>query len=169
MDYPTAQAVFGALAGGTFVGIDTRTEVKLTGGRKNPQQGRVTKVMRGAQVMVFTNAEVNAYAAMVRRRLAAEGLDPESFVLGERVWGARIPGTPFVEHNGRHYLETIFMRPGAVEYELDGEPVSPSMIEGLPVARIDPDSQAGLGDKVVVRTFALDSIMGLRALGVNWS
>ena len=168
MDYPTAQTVFGALAGGTFVGIDTRTSVKLTGGRKNVQQGRVTKVMRGATVMVFTNAEVNAYDAMVRRRLAAEGLDPESFTLGERVWGTRVAGTPFVEHNGKYYLETIFLKPGTVEYELDGVPVSPLLIEGLPDSRVDPESQAGLGDKVVVRTFALDSIMGLRALGVNW-
>ena len=168
MDYPTAQTVFGALAGGTFVGIDTRTSVKLTGGRKNVQQGRVTKVMRGATVMVFTNAEVNAYDAMVRRRLAAEGLDPESFTLGERVWGTRVAGTPFVEHNGKYYLETIFLKPGAVEYELDGVPVSPLLIEGLPDSRVDPESQAGLSDKVVVRTFALDSIMGLRALGVNW-
>ena len=168
MDYPTAQTVFGALAGGTCVGIDTRTEVKLTGGRKNVQQGRVTKVMRGATVMVFTNAEVNAYDAMVRRRLAAEGLDPESFTLGERVWGTRVAGTPFVEHNGKYYLETIFLKPGTVEYELDGVPVSPLLIEGLPDSRVDPESQAGLGDKVVVRTFALDSIMGLRALGVNW-
>ena len=168
MDYPTAQTVFGALAGGTFVGIDTRTSVKLTGGRKNVQQGRVTKVMRGATVMVFTNAEVNAYDAMVRRRLAAEGLDPASFTLGERVWGTRVAGTPFVEHNGKYYLETIFLKPGTVEYELDGVPVSPLLIEGLPDSRVDPESQAGLGDKVVVRTFALDSIMGLRALGVNW-
>jgi len=168
MDYITAQGVFGALAGGSFVGIDTRTEVKLTGGRKNPQQGRVTKVMRGATVMVFSNAETNAYDAMVRRRLAEEGKDPDSFELGERAWGTRIPGTPFVEHNGKHYLETIFMRPGAVEYELDGNPIDKSDIQGLPAPRIDEDSQGGLDNKVVIRTFALDSIMCLRGFGATW-
>lgn len=169
MDYPTAQRVFGALAGGTFVGIDTRTDVKLTGGRKNAMAGRVTKVMRGATVMVFTNSETNAYDAMVRRRLAEEGKDPESFELGERVWGTRIPGTPFVEHNGRHYLETIFMKPGVVEYELDGAPIDKSDITGLPAPRIDEDSQAGLDRKVVIRTFALDSIMCLRSGGASWN
>ena len=169
MDYPTAQRVFGALAGGTFVGIDTRTEVRLTGGRKNAMAGRVTKVMRGATVMVFTNSETNAYAAMVRRRLSEEGRDPDSFVLGERVWGTRIAGTPFVEHDGRHYLETIFMRPGVVEYELDGVPIDKSQIQGLPAPRIDEDSQAGLDNKVVIRTFALDSIMCLRAGGQSWT
>lgn len=169
MDYPTAQKIFGSLAGGTFVGIDTRTEVKLTGGRKNLQQGRVTKVMRGAQIMVFTNAETNAYDAMVRRRLAEEGRDPATFELGERAWGTRVTGTPFVEHKGEYYLETIFMRAGAVEYQLDGVAINRDDIVGLPEARDNPDSQAGLENRVVIRTFKLDSIMGLRALGVNWS
>jgi hypothetical protein len=131
--------------------------------------GRVTKVMRGAQIMVFTNSETNAYDAMVRRRLAAEGRDPDSFKLGERAWGTRVAGTPFVEHRGEYYLETIFMRPGAVEYELAGVPIQKDQIVGLPEARDNPDSQAGLDNKVVIRTFKLDSIIGLRALGVNWS
>lgn len=169
MDYPTAQRVFGALAGGTFVGIDTRTDVRLTGGKRNDMLGRVTKVMRGATVMVFTNSETNAYAAMVRRRLAEEGRDPDSFELGERVWGTRIAGTPFVEHNGKYYLETIFMRPGAVEYLLDGQPIDKSDITGLPTPKTDEDSQAGLDRKVVIRTFALDSIMCLRANGASWT
>jgi hypothetical protein len=169
MDYQTAQKIFGSLAGGTFVGIDTVTEVKLRGGRKNPHQGRVTKRMTGAQIMVFTNAETNAYDAMVRRRLADEGRDPDSFQLGERAWGTRVAGTPFVEHRGEYYLETIFMRPGDVEYQLDGAPVQKDQIEGLEEREVNPDSQAGLDRKVVIRTFKLDSIVGLRAMGTNWS
>lgn len=169
MDYPTAQKIFGSLAGGTFVGIDTRTDVKLRGGKKNQHQGRVTKVMTGAQIMVFTNAETNAYDAMVRRRLETEGKDPDSFKLGERAWGTRVPGTPFVEHKGEYYLETIFMRAGAVEYQLDGVAIDRALIEGLDEAEVRPDSQAGLDNKVVIRTFRLDSIMGLRAMGVDWS
>ncbi len=169
MDYQTAQQIFGSLAGGTFAGIDTVTEVKLKGGKKNPHQGRVTKRMTGAQIMVFTNSETNAYDAMVRRRLAEEGRDPDSFQLGPRAWGTRIAGTPFVEHKGEYYLETIFMRPGAVEYQLDGAPIQKDQIEGLEEREAAPDSQAGLENKVVIRTFKLDSIVGLRAMGSNWS
>lgn len=168
MDYETAQQVFGSLAGGTFVGIDTLTEVKLRGGQKNPMQGRVTKRMTGAQIMVFTNQNTNAYAEMVRRRLAEEGMDPDSFQLGERAWGTRVPGTPFVEHKGRYYLETIFQRAGRVEYLLDGEPIERDQIQGLEERSENPESQAGLERKVVIRTFALDSIIGLRARGVQW-
>ena len=166
MKLETAQAAFDTLEGGTFVGMDTVTDVKLTGGKKNAQQGRVTKRMTGAQVMCFTNSKTNAYDAMVRRRLEAEGKDPDSFELGPRAWGQRIVGTPFVEHNGKHYLEVIFLKSGAVQYLLDGQPVDETAIEGLPDRK--EGEQAGLENKVVIRTFALDSIVELRAAGQTW-
>ena len=166
MKLETAQAAFDTLEGGTFVGMDTVTDVKLTGGKKNAQQGRVTKRMTGAQVMCFTNSKTNAYDAMVRRRLEAEGKDPDSFELGPRAWGQRIVGTPFVEHNGKHYLEVIFLKSGSVQYLLDGQPVDETAIEGLPDRK--EGDQAGLENKVVIRTFALDSIVELRAAGQTW-
>jgi hypothetical protein len=67
--------------GASFVGMDTHTDVVLTGGKKNPMQGRVTKKMVGATVMSFQNKNFSAYEAMVQRRLTAEGKDPEAFVL----------------------------------------------------------------------------------------
>lgn len=166
MKLETAQAAFDTLEGGTFVGMDTVTDVKLTGGKKNAQQGRVTKQMTGAQVMCFTNSKTNAYDAMVRRRLEAEGKDPDSFELGPRAWGQRITGTPFVEHNGKHYLEVVFLKSGSVQYLLDGQPVNETAIEGLPDRK--EGEQAGLENKVVLRTFSLDSIVELRAAGQVW-
>lgn len=167
MDFQTAQQAFAALTGGTFVGMDTVTDVTLKGGKKNPQQGRITKEMTGAQVMCFTNTNGSAYDAMVKRRLAAEGKDPDTFELGARAWGQRIAGTPFVEHKGQHYLEVIFLKAGAVQYLQDGFPVDEATIEGLPEKRED-NGQGGLDNKVVIRTFALDSIIALRAAGQEW-
>lgn len=153
--------------GASFVGLDTCTEVKLTGGQKNPMQGRVTKRMTGATVMSFQNKNINAYEAMVQRRLAAEGKDPASFELGQRAWGTRVPNMPIVEHHkdGRpaYYLEVIFMAPGAVSYYLDGNPIAASDIQGLPAAT--NGEQGGLENKVVLRTFAADSIVELRVDG----
>lgn len=166
MDMQTVQAAFDSLSGATFVGMDTLTEVTLKGGKKNPQQGRVTKLMTGANVMCFSNKNGSAYAAMVQRRLAQEGKDPESFELSPRAWGQRIPGTCFVEHNGKHYVEVIFLRAGAVQYLLDGQPVDAAAIEGLPDKR--EGDQGGLENKVVIRTFALDSIVALRVDGKEW-
>lgn len=166
MDFQTANEAFKSLAGGTFVGMDTLTSVTLTGGKKNPLQGRVTKRMTGATVMCFSNTNGSAYDAMVRRRLEAEGKDPSTFELGPRAWGERIAGTPFVEHKGAHYLEVIFLHAGKTQYLLDGKEVDETEIEGLPAKR--EGEQGGLENKVVIRTFALESIVALRANGKEW-
>ena len=102
MNLETARNALATLSGGTFVGLDTVTVPVLKGGKKNPMQGRVTKVMRGATVMCFSNQNGSAYNAMVQRRLAAEGKDPESFELSPRAWGERVPGTSFVEIGRAH-------------------------------------------------------------------
>lgn len=167
MDINTVKAALDQLEGGTFVGMDTEVQVKLLGGKKNPQQGRITKSMTSASVMCFTNAKGSAYDNMVKRRLEKEGKDPASFELGPRAWGQRITGTPFVEHNGKTYLEVIFMKAGNIQYLCDGAPIAEADIEGLP-ARKEATGQGGLDDQVQIRTFALDSIQALRAYGQEW-
>jgi len=167
MDLSTASNALNGLNGGTFVGLDTDTVVKLKGGKKNPMQGRVTKRMTGATVMCFSNTNGSAYDAMVKRRLAAEGKDPNSFQLSPRAWGERVQGTSFVEHKGAHYLEVIFLRSGAVEFLLDGAAIAREDIEGLEEHR-DSTGQGGLENQVVIRTFALDSVTALRANGNEW-
>lgn len=163
MKHQVLIAAVQAIKGGSFVGIDTHTDVKLTGGQKNPQQGRVTKRMTGALCMAFTNEGINAYKAMVQRRLDAEGKDPEDFKISERAWGVRIPNMPIVEHKGTYYLEVIFLKPGKVEYLLDGQVVPESDIQGLPVKR--ESEQGGLDNKVIIRDFKAESIVELRCNG----
>ena len=117
--------------GGTFISINTETQVKLAGGQKNPLQGRVTKVVMGSNVMVFQNKHSNAYENMVARRLVQEGKDPNSFQLSPRSWGVRETGTPFVTHNGNEYLEVIFLKCGDVHYRVDGVVTLKDQIPGL--------------------------------------
>jgi len=149
--------------GASFVGLDTHTDVTLTGGKQNPHQGRVTKRMVGATVMSFQNKNFSAYQAMIQRRLVAENKDPGDFQLGERAWGVRLPNMPIVEHKGEYYLEVIFMQPGKTEYLLDGNVVPASFIIGLKPAAAG--NQGGLEDKVILRTFKADSITELRIDG----
>lgn len=143
--------------GASFIGIDSETIPTLLGGKKNPMQGTIRKVMIGANVMVFQNKNGSAYDAMVQRRLAAEGKDPESFQLGERKWGTRRQGTPFIEHNGELYLEVIFLRPGKSHYLHGVRPIDPSEITGLQQDKQEAE-QGGLDNKVIIRTFKADSI-----------
>lgn len=163
MKHATLINAVAAIQGASFIGIDTHTDVLLTGGKQNPQQGRVTKRMLGATVMAFTHQNVNAYKAMVQRRLGLEGKDPEDFKLSERAWGTRVPNMPIVEHKGSYYLEVIFIKPGNAEYLLDGVVVPESAIIGLKKAA--PGKQGGLEDKVIIRDFKAESITALRIDG----
>lgn len=163
MKYATLINAVANINGASFVGLDTHTDVTLTGGKQNPMQGRVTKRMVGATVMSFQNKNFSAYEAMVKRRLAAENKDPSNFVLGERAWGTRVPNMPIVEHKGEYYLEVIFMNPGIVSYELDGNPIPASAIIGLKAPAAG--EQGGLEDKVIIRTFKAESITELRIDG----
>jgi hypothetical protein len=153
--------------GASFVGFDSLTPVALTGGKKNPMQGRVTKRMTGAQVMVFQNKNTNGYEAMIQRRLAAEGKDPASFELGERAWGTRVPNLPIVQHEKdgvvKTYMEVIFLNPGKSEYLLDGNAIAKADIVGLKDSV--EGEQGGLEHKVVIRTFAAENITTLRVDG----
>lgn len=149
----------GRVNGGSFISIDTQVQVLLTGGKKNPHQGRIQKRTIGSSVMVFTNRATNAYEAMVMRRLSNEGKDPESFQLSARSWGLRETGTPFVRYNGNLYLEVIFLRAGETEYFLDNELIAMENIIGLkPVIHAE---QGGLDNHVIIRTFAQESIIGV--------
>jgi len=158
--------ILSTVNGASFISLDTVTDVKLTGGRKNPMQGRVTKRVTGSSVMVFTNKNSNGYANMVERRLMQEGKDPQSFQLGQRQWGTRIENEPFVRHEKdgqlKFYLEVIFLKAGKTEYLLDGEPIAKDAIEGLPEAKDNDEGQGGLENKVIVRSYAVDSIVAIR-------
>lgn len=155
--------------GASFIGMDTLTEVKLLGGKKNPMQGQITKQMTGASVMAFQNKTINGYEAMIQRRLVAEGKDPATFVLGERAWGVRIPNLPIVEHTKdevtTYYLEVIFLKPGQVQYFHNGMPIAKGDIIGLNEPAVDPDAQGGLDNQVVIRAFKAESITELRVDG----
>ena len=159
------QTLLASVNGNSIISIDTVTTPVLAGGKKNPMQGQIRKVMIGGNVMVFTNKNSNGYENMVQRRLAQEGKDPSTFELGERQWGTRIAGTPFVEHNGAKYLEVIFLRPGKVHFEHGLRTIERDQIEGLKDA--ENGEQGGLDNKVIIRTFKEDSIAAITINGAR--
>jgi hypothetical protein len=132
--------------------------------------------------MLFTNQNSNGYLNKVRRHLEAEGKDPNSFQLSALPWGERIEGTPFIRHKDKHYLQVVFLESGSVHYvamepilysphrnSFDvpmkwqaNEEIPEHLIIGLP-DRSGSEHQ-GLDKEVIVRTFCLESIQGLRAM-----
>jgi len=141
--------------GNTFVGLDTISIVKLTGGKKNPMQSSIEKCVAGSQVQVFQNKTKSAYGAMVQRRLNKEDKEIK-FELKPRTWGVRVEGTPIIEHKGEFYLEVIFIKSGNVSYLYNSKPIKKDLIEGLPVKK--EGTQGGLEDKVIIRTYKIASL-----------
>jgi len=155
-------AALAEVSGASFIGLDTVTTPTLTGGKKNPLQGRIRKIMSGASVMVFQNKNSNGYENMVQKRLVAEGKDATAFELSPRPWGVRVPNTPIVEHKGKEYLEVIFLKAGEVQFTCDDKPIDRDDIQGLDES--PSGEQGNLQNKVIIRTFAMDS---LRAVRIN--
>lgn len=159
MNYSVLRALLSSVNGATFISIDTLTKVELTGGKTNPFYDRIQKRVVGSNVMVFQNKKLNGYENMVQRRLIDEGKDPTLFELSPRAWGRRLPNCPFVEYRGKYYLEVIFLRHGEIEYLLDGRPFPKQLITGLDDH--EEPAQGGLKKKVILRTYACESITGL--------
>jgi hypothetical protein len=152
-----------------IVGITTETPVTLTGGKKNPLQGRVVKRLLSGNVILFCNRESNGYENMVRRRLEKEGISADNFTLGERKWGNRIKGTPYVAHKGNLYLETIFLsKPTKIEYLVDGKVTDKKDIIGLPEKKQEGE-QGGLINSVIVRDYKTENIKAIRVNGKEFT
>ena len=92
--------------GCTLIGYDALTQETLSGGKKNPMQGRVSKLHTHFLAMVFSNAVKNSYEVMVNKRRKEEGLEGV-FEAGKLTWGTKIENTACIEHKGNYYLQTI--------------------------------------------------------------
>lgn len=145
--------------GCTFASLDTETL----------HDGYIVKRVQGTRVILFTNKLSNGYENKVRRHLEKAGLDPDGFRLDDLPWGARVPNTPFIIHNGNYYLQTIVQSPGYPEF-FTRWTNAPLPDEQVPrKLKVEPWSvaQGGLTpeNQVKVRTYALSSIKAIRLKG----
>jgi hypothetical protein len=147
-------ALLAGINGCTFASLDSVTF---------PKKG-IRCVSIGTNVILFTNKTgESGYGAMVKRRLEEAGKNPDNFVLGDLPWGERIEGTPLIYHagQGRHYLQTVILHPGASRYYIGEREVDASILGAKP----SPNQGLPKGREVIVNTFALDSITRITLLG----
>lgn len=142
--------------------------------KSNPMIGRIFKKLVGNSVIVFTSSA--GYRNMVKRRLEVEGKNPDDFVVKPPIWGTRIADTPIIEHNGEHYLEVVFQKPGRKSYlGMIGssnklEEIEKDVIFGLKKpAKIADSAQAYLENMVILRRYKLSSITGIRFDGKEFT
>lgn len=165
--------VLADFSGNSFISFDATTNVTLKGGKSNPMKGRVIKITFGNLVQIFQNKNEPAYAAMVRRRLIAEGKDPNDYEPKPLPWGERLANKPIIVHTKddvtKHYLQAIFLEGGKSTYFLDGVEIEKDKIQGLEPTAPRDDAQGGLEHMVVLRSFALDSIDTIRYKGQSFT
>lgn len=154
------------LTGANVVNVTYRTPVKLTGGKKNPQQGRVEKVTV-TPAMIFNEENVNAYQNMVRRRQAQEGMAVD-FEVSKPVWGWVDIAPGVVEYtnkegNTSRYLKLIKVGKARSYYLLDGVEISKSEIIGMPA--YNAPEQGGINHKVDIRVVKLENVVRLSIKG----
>lgn len=155
-----------SLRGSQIVTLTTETDARLrkthptlkVGGKaaRSPYaDDSVTKVSRVNVVINFT------YQNAVNRQQCREG-NAGDFVAQPRQWGERVEGTPFVQHKGRLYVECKVERVvGETEFRVNGLPIDRSEIaDYLPASRSSAEHQ-GVDREIVLRDYALDSILAV--------
>lgn len=139
--------------GCSFASLDCVTE---------PSPG-IRKETTGKRVILFTNKNTNGYQNMVRRRLLEAGKDPDSFALGDRRWGERLPNSPLVEHKGVLHLEVIELTPGATRCFIGTREVDCANL-GLRKGRA-PNQGLPSDQTVKVRDIKLENITRIALMG----
>lgn len=168
-------AAFSSVNGTSFASITALTSVNLQGKKADvPLKGRVSKLVVNAPVVLFSTSE--GYQNRVNKMLGIEqGEDAEPFVMSAPKWGERVPNTPIYFHsgNGKRYVQVArFQKPSNVFYFVDGREATEDELKDIK-ANLDAQSekkanssgQNGLKDKVIINTYAYDSIIQVKANG----
>ena len=167
MHINVAKKIFDNVKGTCFVGIDSLTTIKRLKRDEAVQAGVVTKATTGSTVMVFAQEDHTAFSVQVKRRMEAEGIDPNSWEGGPLPWGEWVDDTMFIVHTKKgdetatHYLRVHFVKAGKSTYFLDGEPIDKADVVDTSAPKKESD-QGGQADKVIPRNYKLDSITAIR-------
>lgn len=170
MKTPEILEALSALKGVSFVGITMETVVPLTGGKKNPMKGEVTKVSEVQAMVAKTAEDVSVYENAVNKRLAAEGKDA-NFETGSLPWGTWKDDYfgLIIEHKGTDYIRLAILNTVTKPvFFLDGHPIAKDDIIGFPKSKSE-GKQGGLSDdnKMFIRSAKVESIKAIRAFGTE--
>ncbi len=173
MHISVAKKLFDNVRGTCFVGLDTETVVSRLKRDEAVQPGIITKVTTGSTVMVFAQDDPTAYSVQVKRRMEAEGMNPDNWTVGPLAYGAHVPNSPFIVHTKKgetvptFYLRVHFVRAGTSEYFLNGNPIAKSAIVDTSAPKKE-GVQGGQDDKVVPRNYKLESMTAIRIDGADY-
>jgi len=158
--------------GNNFANIDIACPESLTGGKKNPMQGRIVKHTRGLRVEIATDSVINSYESRYNRDLEKGG-HGGTYTIKPHAYAVRFgKDTATMHHktNGTPYMR-YFMQKGQLGaetyYTLDNKRIDAADIEGLKVKvkSIMPETKGT--DSEVERPFyrlvKVENIVAIRA------
>lgn len=158
--------------GTTFARLVTVTVPTLTGGKKNPMQGRVKKHVR-------QNVQIGAnYQNGVNRQLDREGKEGAGeFKAQPLSWGSWLVPNKIKEHTNKAGEYKLYLRytcqpnqKPAVIYTLDGKVIHKSKVIGLkaplPAAT---QVEAGVEREVVPRDVCFENIRSAKIQGTDYN
>ena len=105
------------------------------------------------------NAVINhRYENSVNNQRAREGNEAE-FTAKPRKWGTRFPGTPFVTHKGRAYLDCGIQRSLSCEYITDkGRTLTPDDVKPFQSDKGSNAEHQGVEKEIILRDYGVDTI-----------
>lgn len=122
---------------------------KLTGGKKNEQQGRITKITEDLTVVVVGKGHYEQ---------ARKDAGDAEFVAQPRKWGVR-NADGLIEHNGELYVEFMVKHKGKSRYVLDDKPIEKEDIIGLSSTKVDTEK-----DPIILRCVKLNNITNIHTI-----
>ena len=112
------------------------------------KKGGPQGVVKHSKTQVMLNS---IYRNVINNQLRREGKEP--YEPQPRAWGQRIKGTPLVEHKGKYYLETQYLKTIETKYYQNGIEIDESELR--PFMR----EQSYMTNKPIIwRDYSLDSI-----------
>lgn len=145
--------------GTTFISLETETEQKLKGGKKNPLSGLI-KINKVCGAIGFH------YQNSVNRQKEREGQE-SNFISQPRKWGVRLNGTPLVQNGEKFYLELKVQSSQTPDYFFKGV-----RIDNEQVRKFLPNkssSRQNLENEVILRDYSLDSIKRIKINSEEYS
>ena len=165
MNAAKAHSILDGIKGAKILSVVYTSDVKAL------KTGNPYKTIRKVSKI---NAMINYhYEDGVKRRLAAEGKNPEDFQSGSS-WHSPViidgKMTAFCKHNktGAEYLRLMLNRVISTQYFADGKPVDKSEIEAF-LPKKSSYSNQGLDNTMKVITLGLDNVLEITVNGKTYS
>jgi hypothetical protein len=170
--YSFLQIILGSIFSPTFVGVTTRTKVRMYVSGNPYRDFEIYKVSKRSGII---NLDVSK---LVNKRRKAAGLEP-NWILEPRKWASFVLGSTIFHHKtyvNRFYFSFVQLSARTLHYEYsNGEKLTHEEVSAIKAFIIQPDYSAeisaqGLTSKTVVqeRIFGIDSILSLRAEKKEW-